>query len=128
MIHKSSPTPSSPETRAASESPSAPTSAPAPRGSTLTPSWAILACGPAYSMKGLLVNGNQALNMSPMCATDATSSTGAPLFDPTRPYHLTATSPCRDKAGTANLPPDDIDGDTRFQGAAADCGADEYAP
>jgi Cys-rich repeat protein len=85
-------------------------------------------CGPTpYALTGLLVNGNGTQFVG-TCTTDATSSTNAPQFDSTRPYHLTATSSCRDKAGTTNLPADDIDGDSRPQGVAADCGADEYAP
>jgi DNA-binding beta-propeller fold protein YncE len=41
-------------------------------------------------------------------------------------YHLTNSSPCIDAGTSVNAPEDDIDGDSRPQGAGYDIGADEY--
>jgi hypothetical protein len=41
-------------------------------------------------------------------------------------YHLTASSPCIDAGATVIEPTDDIDGDSRPQGADYDIGADEF--
>ncbi|MEW6095551.1 MAG: right-handed parallel beta-helix repeat-containing protein, partial [bacterium] len=49
-----------------------------------------------------------------------------PLFVGSGDYHLTAGSPCIDTGTSANAPADDIDGDTRPQGAGYDMGSDEY--
>jgi hypothetical protein len=85
-----------------------------------------VACGATYTLTGILANGNGGLEFSPNCVIDTTTSTAAPAFG-SPPYHLSATSPCVN-AGGSNCPPDDIDGDPRPQGAACDCGADEYEP
>ncbi|MEW6418621.1 MAG: Ig-like domain-containing protein [Nitrospirota bacterium] len=49
-----------------------------------------------------------------------------PLFIGGGDYHLLSISPVIDQANAAYAPSDDIDGDTRPQGAADDMGADEY--
>jgi hypothetical protein len=83
-----------------------------------------LVCAESYPVKSLLVANNaveQVLGCSP-----TTSSIGvAPKFDPLRPYHLTAASPCVDMGDATDFPPDDLDGDPRPQGKGSDCGADE---
>jgi hypothetical protein len=85
-------------------------------------------CRQTYALKGILANGNPNSNRGSMCGTDATSSTDPPLFDSSRRYHLIASSPCVDKAGTTNIPPDAVDGAARPYGIAADGGADENVP
>lgn len=51
-----------------------------------------------------------------------------PLFDPARPWHLLACSPCRNTGDTAapNLPDLDVDDDVRVAGGVVDIGADEW--
>jgi hypothetical protein len=52
-----------------------------------------------------------------------------PKFDTTKPYHLTASSPCVGFVPSATLhPADDIDSDPRpkVAGGRLDCGADEF--
>lgn len=49
-----------------------------------------------------------------------------PFFIGDGDYHLLSISPVIDQANAAYAPSDDIDGDTRPQGAADDMGADEY--
>ncbi|HEX7599413.1 MAG TPA: right-handed parallel beta-helix repeat-containing protein, partial [Polyangia bacterium] len=78
-------------------------------------------CGRAYTLTGILANGNVATNFS-ICTTTY-SSEAAPALGTN--YHLTASSPCVNAAG-ASCPADDIDGEARPNGAACDCGADEF--
>jgi hypothetical protein len=47
------------------------------------------------------------------------------MFD-AEPYHLTATSPCRNMGDSGDFPAVDIDGDPRPMGIGSDCGADEF--
>jgi len=49
-----------------------------------------------------------------------------PLFVGNGNYHLKADSPCIDTGTSVEAPSDDIDGDTRPQGAGYDIGSDEY--
>ena len=83
-----------------------------------------------------------ATTKSPNRSPSGTAGTGfstdnsSPLFSTVKSYHLTATtsksttSPCKDfiTDPTVLFPPDDIDGQARPYGTAADCGADEYWP
>ena len=60
------------------------------------------------------------------CRTPNSLEGMMPAFDPTRPYHLTSMSLCKDKGDPAAFPPNDIDGEPRPAGPRSDCGADEF--
>jgi hypothetical protein len=84
-----------------------------------------LYCAAAYAVKGVLIKGN-AVREVHQCTTAAGSNvTDPPGFDPMKPYHLTAASPCVDMGDAMESPPDDYDGEPRSD-ARSDCGADEY--
>jgi hypothetical protein len=86
-----------------------------------------LVCAEGYAVKNLLVAGNAVEQV--LGCTPATSSVGVPpRFDPQRPYHLTAASPCVNMGDPSDFPGDDLDGDPRPLGGASDCGADELEP
>jgi hypothetical protein len=88
----------------------------------------------------MLINGN--VNGGWVgCAMDSSNSkwdspgagsdVGDPAFSSTNPYHLTASSRCRDfVAATLAHPAGDLDGDSRPYPTTGklDCGADEYRP
>jgi hypothetical protein len=84
-------------------------------------------CSSSYALTGILANGNGLAPFSPMCMTDQYSSTAAPSFDPARPYHLQAASPCVDHGDPTTFPPVDLDGNARPSptGGRSDCGAHE---
>ncbi len=48
-----------------------------------------------------------------------------PLFVGSGDYHIQAGSPCIDTGSATGAPSDDIDGDSRPQGAGYDMGSDE---
>jgi hypothetical protein len=81
-------------------------------------------CAGAYPVTGLLANGNS-VNQLHMCLATSSNLTDPPQFDPARPYHLTAGSPCTNMGDATEFPPDDYDGDPRPQMSRSDCGADE---
>ncbi len=86
----------------------------------------VVCADPGQSLTGLLFYNNTVGDML-NCASPAFYQSGDPLFDTSRPYHLTSSSPCVN-AGGATCPSDDIDGDARPIGTTCDCGADEYNP
>jgi hypothetical protein len=84
-------------------------------------------CAAGYPLKGLLASGNL-VNDLYQCQPVSSKVGEAPQFDPARPYHLTATSPCVNNGDATEFPPDDLDGEPRPIGARSDCGADEFKP
>jgi hypothetical protein len=85
---------------------------------------------PSQALSGVLLFDNLIADQFNCTVTASSSKVGVePMFstDPTRPYHLTSSSPCTNAGGTSDFPPDDIDGDPRPQpiGGSSDCGADE---
>jgi hypothetical protein len=89
-----------------------------------------LVCDGPYTIKGVLIANNTtsqvvACDFGTTSEVPGTGTLYDPSFDPVSPYHLTSASSCVDKAGTADVPPDDIDGNPRPSGLFADCGAHE---
>jgi len=86
------------------------------------------ATGTNYSIINSVVAGNGTAGVSGCVFTDTCSMgcSSNPMLSTT--YHLqsSVSSACVDKV-TSGYPADDVDGDTRPQGASADCGADELA-
>jgi hypothetical protein len=78
-------------------------------------------------VKGLLVQGNAVRDVH-QCLPSASKVGDPPQFDPARPFHLTAGSPCVNMGEATDFPPDDMDGEGRPAGPRSDCGADELGP
>jgi hypothetical protein len=85
-------------------------------------------CEAATQMvSGLLMFGNMTgdyVNCMPPTYSKL-SGDGDPAFDTSRPYHLTAASPCVSAGDPSDVPPDDLDGQAR-PNDVVDCGADEF--
>jgi hypothetical protein len=99
------------------------------RNNTIVDNEAIgLVCSESYPIKGLLVTNN-AVEQILGCTPTASSKVGGnPAFNPARPYHLQASSPCVNAGEATDFPADDLDGEPRPQMSASDCGADEFKP
>lgn len=78
-------------------------------------------------VQGLLIAGNVGGEVA-NCMVTGSKIGEDPKFDPARPYHLTASSPCRNAGELTDFPPDDLDGESRPQESRGDCGADEFTP
>jgi hypothetical protein len=86
------------------------------------------ATGTNYPLANSIVSGNGATQATGCSFTDACATTCSPATMLTSNYHLQPSSvACIDKVASG-FPADDIDGDPRPQGSAADCGADEVKP
>jgi hypothetical protein len=83
-----------------------------------------LACADAYAVKGLLAFNNE-VDQIVGCTHTASSVGIEPKFDPGRPFHLTANSPCVNTGDPSDFPAADFDGEARPQRGLSDCGADE---
>ena len=100
------------------------------RNNTVVDNEAIgLVCAETYAIKSLLAASN-AVEQVLGCTPVASKVGGNPGFDPARPYHLMAGSPCVGAGDPTDFPPDDIDGESRPfpAGTPSDCGADEFRP
>jgi len=100
------------------------------RNNTLVDNEAIgVVCAEPFPVKNLLVAGN-AVEQVFGCTVTSSKVGVSPAFDPMKPYHLTAASPCVNAGDPMDFPPDDLDGDARPlpAGSLSDCGADELAP
>ncbi len=82
-----------------------------------------MACDQAYPVTESIVTLN---NLGNAGACGTIDCCAPPATDFTTDYHLVATSVCIDKASDASSVGNDIDGHPRPNGAASDCGADEY--
>jgi hypothetical protein len=84
-----------------------------------------LNCDKAIDMVGLILSNNRFANVSPQCG-EPVCCTGAAQLD--QNFRLMSGSTCIDKVPANMSLPHDIDGHPRPQGAASDCGADEFVP